>query len=577
VAEAIADLTSLGSYSRTARWAEVEEVLEARFEWERMPLDPISTGAVHVGVLDALAGLPFRVVAIPGLVEGGYPGVLRPDPFLLDAEREALSPRPGAARAGKSGQLSLLDALDAGPPPADPFRLPTTQDRLLQARRAFHGALHQATEKLVLSYPRADPRTGRERLPSLFFVAAASALLGRPAGASDLEALVKEDDPLRLALEDALDAGERDRLRVQEGGEEAARVIAAGSPFFKQSRLAAKARSFSLFTRYDGFVGDLPAELKALLDPARAPSPTSASRLATFARCGFQYLLEHVLRLEPALEPEERRRLDPLERGTLFHEVAEAFLRERRDRGELPVKDAPAFMERLEALAEEALERFVRGSPPRFTRLWEHEKRQFKASLRRWLSREAESADRATPAFLEVGFGLPVPPGSSEPHASEPLLIDLGDGRSLRVSGKIDRIDRKEDGTLLLRDYKTGKAPKDDGGLFRGGRQLQIPFYILAAAQILPGQVVTEAFLDYVDEARRVSFEPPVVTGEEFRAFLREMLDVVGSGIFAQEPSACDFCDFTAACGPKGVLERRRSIKSSDRTLQRALRLRDRL
>ncbi len=30
----------------------------------------------------AMAGLPFRVVAIPGLVEGGYPGVFRPDPFL---------------------------------------------------------------------------------------------------------------------------------------------------------------------------------------------------------------------------------------------------------------------------------------------------------------------------------------------------------------------------------------------------------------------------------------------------------------------------------------------------------------
>jgi hypothetical protein len=70
--------------SEKAAWREVEEVLEARFEWERMPMEPIASGAVHVGVLDALAGLPFRVIAVTGLVEGGYPGVLRPDPLLLD-------------------------------------------------------------------------------------------------------------------------------------------------------------------------------------------------------------------------------------------------------------------------------------------------------------------------------------------------------------------------------------------------------------------------------------------------------------------------------------------------------------
>ena len=63
-----------------------------------------------------------------------------------------------------------------GEPEVDPraHALPTTQDRLLQARRLFQRAVAQATERLILSYPRADPRSGRERLPSLFFVAAAS-------------------------------------------------------------------------------------------------------------------------------------------------------------------------------------------------------------------------------------------------------------------------------------------------------------------------------------------------------------------------------------------------------------------
>ena len=590
VAEVLADLGGLSSATDRAPWSEVEHVLEARFAWERMPLDPIETGAVHVGVLDALAGLPFRVVALAGLVEGGYPGVFRPDPFLLDPEREALSPPPvrkaaaalsASPPARGSRQLSLLTAMESEAPSPAPAAsgttalLPTTQDRLLEARRAFHGAIRQATEKLILSYPRADSRSGRERLPSLFLVAAASALLGRPVGASDLESLVVEDDPVGAPLELTLDASERDRKRVLESGQEAVRMIEAGSPGFAQARRAARARWYGRFSEYDGFVGELPGDLRGKLDPLSESSTTSASRLATFSRCGFQYLLQYVLRLEPALEPEERRRLDPLERGTLFHEVAELFLRERRDRGELPVRDSPVMQERLLFLGDQALERFVAGSPPRFTLLWEREKRQFRSSLLQWLTREAAAAERSTPAHFEVGFGLPIEEGSSEPHSKDPLVIDLGDGRSLRVIGKIDRIDERPDGTLLLRDYKTGKAPRDDGGIFRGGKQLQIPFYVLAAERLFPGKPVTEAFLDYVDGGRQVAFNPARVTGEDFRKFLREMLGVVGSGIFAQEPTSCDFCDFKAACGPKGLIERRRSRKTSDPNLKRALRLRD--
>ena len=60
---------------------------------------------------DAMAGLPFRVVAIPGLVEGGYPGVFRPDPFLLDEERLRLR-HPEELRSSR--------ATKDPPEPADP-------------------------------------------------------------------------------------------------------------------------------------------------------------------------------------------------------------------------------------------------------------------------------------------------------------------------------------------------------------------------------------------------------------------------------------------------------------------------
>jgi len=602
VGDVVADLGGLAFLGTRAPWREVERVLEARFEWERLPLDSLATGAVHVGVMDALAGLPFRVVAIPGLVEGGYPGVLRPDPFLLDVERQGLAapapaPEPAALpsaartpRGPARRQLSLFDLDPDPPPPAapsppeEPIALPTAQDRLLAERRAFQRAIGQAAERLILSYPRADARTGRERMPSLFFVAAAAAREGRSLGAADLARIVREDALDDTPLDLTLDRSERDRRRVRTGGREAALAISAGSAFFKQSHLSARARWSGQLTPYDGLVAfaprdgvttELAAEIARKLDPVTAPFPISASRLAVFARCGFQYLLECVLRLEPAEEPEERRRLDPLERGSLFHEVAEKFLRAQRDRGELPLRDTAQARRRLEEIADEELDALVQKSPPRFTALWAKERARFQATMRDWFHREVENGGKAVPAHFELGFGLSRAAAAGEPHLQEALSIDIGDGRTLRVSGKIDRIDRRPDGTLVLRDYKTGRAPRDDGGLFRGGRQLQIPFYILAAARIFPETPVVEAFLDYVDGRRQVGLDPALVHSDSFRALLRGLVDAIGKGVFVQEPTACEWCDFKVVCGPTPLLKRRRQLKLGDPRIQQVLRLRD--
>ncbi len=601
--DVLVDLRACAAVTERAPWAEVEAVLEARLEWERLPLAPVAGGAVHVGAMDAMAGLPLRLLAIVGLVEGGYPGLQRPDPFLLDAERRALEQRlvgaapalavtvvprdtrRGARRDTAPRQLALFDdsppaagpafSGDARPQPGAPARLPTSQDRVQAERRRFQRALAQAEERLILSYPRADPRSGRERMPSLFLVAAASALAGQPLSGPQLEGWLREDDLGTLALEAAIDRGERDRLRVRQGGRDAAQAIAAGSPFFKQSRLASEARWSNVLTAYDGLAWPLAPELAARLDPRGAGRPLSASQLATYTRCGFQYLLRYVLGLEATPEPEERKRLEPLERGLVFHEVAECFLRDCRERGALPVVDSVEARARLASMADRALDALVAGSPPRFRVLWERERERFHETLRSWLRREVLLAARSQPAHFEIGFGLRRGVDTGEPHSREPLEIDLGDAQVLRVAGKIDRIDRRADGTLVLRDYKTGRAPRDDGRVFRGGAQLQIPFYVLAAERLWPDTPVVEAFLDYVDGGRQVGFDPALVRSDTFRRLLRGLVEAIAQGLFVQEPGACEWCDFTAVCGPQPLLLRRRAHKLGDARVQRVLRLRD--
>jgi ATP-dependent helicase/DNAse subunit B len=583
VAEVLRELAGLGRLGETqVPWRDVEQVVVSRFELERRPLEPVEGGAIHVGALDAMAGLDFRVVMIPGLVEGGFPGTLHPDPFLLDDERATLNRALGGPLAGSAevqatppprstGQLSLFGqpeepVASAPDQNAAPGTLATTQDRLVELRRVFHRALSQATERLYLSYPRADPRSGRERLPSLFLVVAASTLEGRVLGAEALSDLLVEDDLERLSPDEALDRGERDRIRVLHDPETAVEAIASGSAFFRQSRLAAQARWQRRLTAYDGLIAPLPPDLATKLDPVSSGGAVSATRLSTFMRCGFLYLLQYVLRLEPTLEPEERRRLEPLERGNAFHEAAERFLRERREAGALPLKDTPQERERLLAIGDAALDALVHGSPPRFTLLWEREGREFRLLLLAWLTREAAQSDRGTPAHFEVGFGMPHS-DPSEPSRAAPIEIDLGEGRLLRVKGKIDRIDRRPDGSLVLRDYKTGRAPRDDGRFFNAGKQLQMPFYVLAAESLFPGNPVSEAFLDYVDGGRRVSLDLERVRGEGFRSLLVGIASAMSAGVFAQDPTACEWCDYTAVCGPRGLLHARRQMKRSDRLL----------
>jgi hypothetical protein len=72
-----------------------------------------------------------------------------------------------------------------------------------------------------------------------------------------------------------------------------------------------------------------------------------------------------------------------------------------------------------------------------------------------------------------------------------------------------------------------------------------------------------------------VTLNPALVRGDAFRLRMRELVDALARGVFAQEPAACAWCDYTAVCGPKGLLERRRGHKLGDKRLQQALRLRE--
>ncbi|HEY7575332.1 MAG TPA: hypothetical protein VIB08_09240, partial [Thermoanaerobaculia bacterium] len=114
-----------------------------------------------------------------------------------------------------------------------------------------------------------------------------------------------------------------------------------------------------------------------------------------------------------------------------------------------------------------------------------------------------------------------------------------------------------------------------EGGLFRGGRQLQIPFYVKAASLLFPDRRVSEAFLDYVDGGRMVAFDPDRATGVEFVALLRELVDAISRGLFVPDAAACRFCDFTRVCGPQPLVAIRQHRKLRDARASALSRLKD--
>ena len=114
-------------------------------------------------------------------------------------------------------------------------------------------------------------------------------------------------------------------------------------------------------------------------------------------------------------------------------------------------------------------------------------------------------------AYGEVPFGGmdPKSDGAIPWDAEAPVAIpDTG----FSIRGHIDRLDVSGDGRrALVRDYKTGRVPKDDIVL-DGGKELQRCLYAFAVKALLGDKVAIEASLLYPREERDLRLEDPDAT-----------------------------------------------------------------
>ena len=496
-------------------------------------------GRVFVGTPEAARGRAFDVVFVPGLAERLFPQRLREDALLLDDRRRRL---------------------DRG--------LAVQDDRAAGERLHLRLAVGAAVRRLYPSYPRIEVGESRARVPSFYVLDVARAVEGRIPNYQQLarQAAVEGDATLAWPAPTeparAIDDLEHDlsmlhpllRTRGQDVSRGRARYLLELSPTLRRSATERWARWQTRWHPADGLIGVTPDRTGAALAAHRLTArPYSLSALQRFAACPYQFMLAAMYRLAPLEQPAPLERLDPLTRGSLFHEIQTAFFRALAGEDDLPVTAASLARARvtLERVRSAIIEREHDRLAPAIERVWSDEMEVMARDLRAWLNHVARDGATWTPERFELGFGLPDDEGR-DPHSTK-TPASVGPGYHLR--GSIDLVERRP-GTRVLRvtDHKTGRNRTSLATVVDGGRLLQPVLYSLALEQIT-GDTVESGRLSYCTTTGGFS-EHAIPLDELTRRRGLEVLEIVDRaiehGTLAARPDdkACDWCSYRAVCGP---------------------------
>jgi len=513
---------------------------------------------VNIVAVNSLAGIEFARVWILGATERSFPPPVRQDPILLDDEREKISeraPAPLAPRSARGREEALIFAL----------------------------ACEAARERLVVSYARRATGESRPRLPSVFFRELASQLEGERVSADDAPLLDREDveripgdaigapirpghadDPgiISQAAAAAVSEPERDRTYL---GARITRPLAIATferaqPAFARALEHSRARFAKQYSAWDGALGpDAQAAIAALMPTDRPLSPTS---LETYATCPQRFLLEQLLKVRRVEEPEQVVRIEALAKGSVIHRIYERFYEEWKGNGPAPL--AAEAEERMRQIAGEECDAARDRGETGYAAMWEADRVELIEDCVRWLEyeRDDELTRKLPQVAVEARFGQRrVGEKSGSLSQTEPIEIELPSGK-LPLHGRIDRVNWDEaKSSFRVVDYKTGGRYSEKSAELQGGRMLQLPLYVLAAAQLL-GIDAKAGSAAYVYPTRKGEFAVVDWKAEELAARhddVLALLDAIvtaarrGDFIIAPADKACDWCQFSSVCvGARG-------------------------
>jgi ATP-dependent helicase/nuclease subunit B len=530
---------------------EVRLVLSRRLGTLVQAVSSRSAGRVFVGPMATARGLDFEVVFVPGLAERMFPQRVSQDPLLRDEARLAL----GADLA------TIGDAIEA-------------------ERLALRLAVGCAGRRVVLSYSRIDAEQARPRVPSFYGLEVLRAVEGR---LPSFEALARgadrgsatrlgwpaPDDPA-LAIDEAEhDLALLDRLVRPAGAVTgAARYLITANPHLARA-LRHRALRFDpgRWSYADGLVVKTDeAARAALADHALTARSYSPTALQSFAACPYRFVLYAIHKLAPREEPTAIEKIDPLEKGSLVHEVLFRLLTELRDGAMLPLQPErfDEVRTRLDRILVEVAREYRERLAPAIDKVWDDGIAGIRADLLESLRRDSERGEWQSwaPWRLELAFGLPKAAGRDDASTTDPVKLDCG----ITLRGAIDLVEVGPEAALRATDHKTGKQRQKPGSVVGGGESLQPVFYALALEKLFPGRKIAGGRLSYCTSAGE--FKEVAVPLDRYA---RDAADRVAAalgealtrGFFPAAPNkgACRYCDYRPVCGP---WEEERARKKKD-------------
>jgi RecB family exonuclease len=561
------ELAMLGLLDSPGYRVPVEKIRSALSEAissRSFPVGRFQRSGVNILSTSAARGLRFPLVILPGLDEGRFPARLRQDPLLLDPER------------------SLLE------------NLPIRSRRIDEEKLLFDMAARSAEKRLVLMTSRLDENSDRERIPSQFFLRAASAVTGRAVAIRDLAEgvipgfhSVSLDSPAPGPGDLPVDEGEI-RLRIvtadRESTIDALNVLARLEPLrFSRPLQYDQARWLKKLTAYDGLIADRSLASWTLEKLGPSAGQVSASRIEEYVKCPYAFFLNRVMDLQAWDEESKVEAMDPLERGLAIHAILEQFLKGSGEDIFQCSGEKPGQL--LGALARESLEA---ARPLGIADLlWEIERDALLNMLTGWLEFEKSRDDggmrvsRLEQVFGEFGPDEKFPP------------FRLTAGRHVfNFRGRIDRVDFSTDRKhARVVDYKTGMLPESmaresSRTPLMAGEKIQVAVYAGALSVLEGFEGVETVEGEYLHLQPKNGLTIPCTFQHEklqdALQTLKGILEVAGDGIegglfFARtsgkvRPSGhCDYCDYLPICGKDRI--QREERKANDPAVQKFLQI----
>jgi hypothetical protein len=460
---------------------------------------------VTIGPLEGAVGLDIDVAVIVGAAEGILPPVPRSDPLVSDADRRS---------AGLAG----------------------SDERSLRLHRRLLAVL--ATADTTITVPRGDLRSTSTRLPSRWIAPFIETV----------PVLTVESHTAGLVGTTFPSSSTEYRLRtryghVLAGGAVAEASGAADDAALQRGLRLLDGRRSDLLTEYDGNLSSV--------DVPRLDRAVSASRLELWTACPHAYFVRYLLGVRPIDEPDSEITITALERGSLHHDALDLFHR-AVIAGDLPQPTSTGWSDvhrcALSRLLAEVCDRSERRGRTGRPAYWADERRRMEADLLEWLEHDGEQAAERGSSVIATEYRFS---GDDDVH------LALPSGRSLAITGAVDRIDRAADGMLIVTDHKTGankysNLGPDDPTL--GGTAFQLPGYA-AAARVLTGEADARVLAEYSLLAKghyeREGYELTGDVWDRVGAAFDHVIDGIEAGYFPNRPSKpgfrmfveCEYCE----------------------------------